>query len=917
MRITNLRINGINDAIGFAFDKVCVSWKVEDTSDKKQKNVKIIVASDPEFSQVIYELEGEDLSSSSTRLSIKLSPYTRYYYKVLVWTMEGSFAESDTAFFETGKMNEPWEADFIGMSDDDKFHPVFVNSFACAENIDRARIYITGLGLYEAYLNGQKIGNDYMAPFVNDYRERVQYQTYDITDLLKKENEIRIYCGNGFYKGRFGYDGHVSYFGDRFAAIAELHIWDKQGGETVIKTDNTWKYQGSDIAASDIYDGEELDRTLWEGKDNELKPVKILDIDKHKLVERYSLPVITKETVGVKEVIKTPSGETVLDFGQNFAGFVSFDGDFTKGQKIILDFGEILQDGNFYNANYRTAKSQFTYISDGKKEHVRPHFTYFGFRYVRVTGWSGEINPDNFKGEVVYSDLDMTISFESSNDKLNRLFQNCLWSQKSNFIDMPTDCPQRDERLGWTGDAQVFAKTACFNMDTRAFYRKFLSDLRIEQKKNNGAIPNYIPNNSPMPGGSSVWGDVATFMPMALYTYYGDKDELESYYPLMRDWVEFIIRGDKEHGNKHLWNFGFHFGDWLAQDGITPQSMKGGTDDHYVASVYYYASVDKLSNAAKILGKEAEARQYQTLTAEIKEAILKEFFSENGRLCIDTQTGYLISLRYGIYKDKEKLMEGFRVRLKKDCYKIKGGFVGAPIMCQTLAENGMEDLAYYILFQEGFPGWMHCIDLGATTIWERWNSVLDNGKISGTEMNSLNHYSYGSVMEYVYRNIAGITELEPGFKKVRFAPQLNSKLKWVSCKYDSVSGKYVSNWKVNADGTVTVHFEVPFGCEAVCVLPGTDGREQKLSSGIYEETYMPRVDYRKKYSMSTRLEELINDDEARALLAEDFPIAEGLIKKDDAEAHGMSFEELQFMFFWKINTEMVKKGTKRLFELEV
>ncbi len=914
MIITNLKINGITYPVGFAFPRLSVSWKVTDTQSKIQSKARITLALDEGFSHIIRSVEDSNLSSTGTLIDVDLKPYTRYFYKVEVWGDGVDYAESEVAYFETGKMNEPWNADFIGTQEGEDFHPVFVKKFARPSGVTRGRIYITGLGLYEAYLNGKRIGEDYLAPFINDYREAVHYQTYDITELLDDENEIRIYVGNGFYKGRFGYDGHVSYFGDKFGTIAEIHMWD-EGNDHIVNTDSSWMYQGSDIAVSDIYDGELIDRTLWKDKDNSLKPVQVLEFDKSKLVERYSVTVKVKETLPVKEIIKTPAGETILDFGQNFAGFVCFKANLPAGTKVVLDFGEILQEGNFYNDNYRTAKSQFAYVSDGRSEEVRPHFTYFGFRYVRVTGWPGEVKASDFTGNAVYSDLDKTIDFESSNEKLNRLYLNCLWGQRSNFIDNPTDCPQRDERLGWTGDAQVFAPTASFNMDTRAFYRKFLRELRVEQLKNNGAIPHYVPNNSPMCG-SSVWGDAATFIPMALYDYFGDEAELADNYPLMKDWVEFIIRGDKDHGDKHLWNFGFHFGDWLAQDGVTAQSMKGGTDDHYVASVYYYASVKKVAKAASIIGKADEAAEYEALAGKIREAILDEFFSNNGRLCIDTQTGYLISLKFDIYRDRERLLEGFRTRLKKDCYKIKGGFVGAPIMCQTLAANGMEDIAYYILFQEGFPSWMHCINLGATTIWERWNSVLDDGRISGTDMNSLNHYAYGSVMEYVYRSIAGINETEPGFKSVRFVPTLNSKLKNVKCSYDSVSGKYVSDWSINDDGTVTVHFEIPFNCTAVAVLPGTDGREVKLEAGVFEETYTPNVDYRARYTFASRLEEMKDDAEAIAILGQDLPIVASLIAGGDAETLSMSLEELQFMFFFGLNPQMVQEGTKRLLELK-
>ncbi|SHO45434.1 alpha-L-rhamnosidase [Anaerocolumna xylanovorans] len=918
MRVVDTKINGIKDPMGFSYPIIKCSWKVVEAKSRYQINAKIVVSETSVFDKILYKKEGRDLNCIGERLEISLKPQTRYYYYIEVTGENEEVVRSETAYFETGKMADSWSAAFIGMKEEDHFHPIFFHKFPTQKKVKSARIYVTGLGLYEASLNGYKIGEDYLAPFCNDYNSSIQYQTYDITEILKSENQIEIMTGNGWYKGRLGYDGDVEYYGNRFLAIAEIHISYENGSKETILTDETWEYRGSDIEMSDIYDGETFNHLLWGNKENNAKPVEVLKESnelKAMLVERYSLPVKVKETLAVKEILHTPAGETVLDMGQNFTGYMEFLQEFSKGTTITLDFGEVLQQGNFYNANYRTAKSRFIYVSDGRKEVVRPHFTYYGFRYVRVTGWPVEIKKENFTGKVVYSDLDIAVTIETSSAKLNQLASNCLWGQKSNFLDMPTDCPQRDERLGWTGDAQVFAPTACFNMDTRAFYRKYLHDLHIDQLQHDGAIANYIPNNSRIPGGSSVWGDAATFIPMTLYEYYGDRDDLEGYYPMMKDWVDYIIHQDKENGEEHLWNFGFHFGDWLAQDGVTTQSMKGGTDDYFIASVYYYASVLKTAKAAGILGKETDMNHYRNKAEKIYQAILEEYFSLNGRLTIDTQTAYFLCLKFDIYTSKDRIITGLKVRLKKDCYKIKGGFVGATMMCRILAENDMEDMAYHILFQEGFPGWMYCVNLGATTIWERWNSILDDGTISGTEMNSLNHYSYGSVMEYVYRNIAGIQEMEPGFKAVRFAPQLNAKLQYVNFTYDSISGKYVSNWKLNKDGTVTLYFEVPFDCTAVAILPGTRGEQVKLEAGTYEKTYRPECDYRKLYNMDTRLEELENDERAMEIIKKELPIAYGLIQSKNPENLSMSMNDLQFMTFMGFRPEMVQKAVEKLSDL--
>lgn len=917
MKIVDVKINGIENPIGFAYSNIKCSWKVIEASGKYQVKAKIVVSEKEDFSTILWSKEDHDLNWIGESVDIETKPRTRYYFYIEVTDDNNDVARSETCFFETGKMSEAWTGRFIGTAEEPSFHPAFVKEFSVENfgNRKEARIYVTGLGLYEAYLNGVKIGNDYLAPFCNDYNKGIQYQTYDISDLIKKDNKLTIICGNGWYKGRLGYDGDVAYYGNRFGVIAELYI----DGKLLVATDESFGYRGSNIVSSDIYDGEEYNRIYWENKANEVRQAVVWEDDeevKKKLVERYSLPVIVKEKLEVKEVIKTPAGETVLDFGQNFTGFVSFKSQLPHGARVVLDFGEVLQQGNFYNDNYRTAKSQFIYVSDGNQEEVRPHFTYFGFRYVRVTGWNGEVSPGDFTGNVVYSDLDTTVSINTSDAKLNRLAKNCIWGQKSNFLDMPTDCPQRDERLGWTGDAQVFAPTACFNMDTRAFYRKYLYDLHLDQMDHNGAIANFIPNISRMPGGSSVWGDVATFIPMALYEYYGDVDELRNNYSLMKDWVDYIIRSDEEHGNTGLWNYGFHFGDWLAQDGISPQSMKGGTDDYFIASVYYYASLVKTGNAARIIGYDEDSIRYAKQAEKVYKAICEEFFSPSGRLAIDTQTAYLICLKHSVYISKERIIEGLKLRLKKDCYKIKGGFVGATMMCQVLAENGLEDIAYHILFQEGFPGWMHCINLGATTIWERWNSILDDGTISGTDMNSLNHYSYGSVMEYVYRFIAGIQPNSAGFKSAYIAPQINSKLQYMDFSYDSVSGKYSSYWKINDDGTITVRAEVPFGCSAVYRLPGTRGEEVELTSGVFEKTYAPEKDFRLQYSMDSRLEELADDDRAMEIIKNDLPIAYGLIMSGDVESLGLSLNELQFMFFMGFNPQMVMEAANKLLALK-
>lgn len=917
MKVTETRINGINNPMGFAMDTVKCSWKVTQAKSKRQTNVRIVVSRHWDLSQPLLVKEDAGLDCAGELLDVKLSPRTRYYYQVEVTGEDGEKGKSRVCWFETGKRKERWRADFITTSDEDTFHPEFSREFELKEPVKQARLYVCGLGVYEAYINGSKAGEDYLAPFTSDYSQKIQYQTYDVTELLGQKNILSIFCGNGWYKGRIGYEGHEAVWGNKFQVIAELHILHEDGKEMVIGTDREWKYRGSDVEMSDIYDGEILNRLMWLDKDNPWKRAELSEQNKGVLRERDSLPLHAMEELPVKEIIHTPAGELVLDFGQNFAGYVEFRADFKAGTRITLDFGEILQDGCFYNQNYRTAKARFEYVSRGEKETVRPHFTYFGFRYVRVRGWIGKLSREMFTGKAVYSRLDVTGQLWTSDERINRLFLNTLWGQKSNFLDMPTDCPQRDERMGWTGDAQVFAPTASLNMDTRAFFDKFLNDLRLEQKKWNGSVPNYIPNFTNNPGGASVWGDAATFIPMTLYEIYGDRDKLAEYYPMMKDWVDNITSRSKENGDHHLFDFGMHFGDWLAMDGVTEQSFKGGTDDFFVASVYYYASACKVSQAAEILGKKRDSKIYSNLAGQIHKAILKEYFTVNGRLAIDTQAAYIICLRFGVYVDKERVIEGLRRRLEKDCYRIKCGFVGAPLMCQVLSQNGMEDLAYRILFYEGFPGWLRCIRLGATTIWERWNSVLDDGRLSGTNMNSLNHYSYGSVVEFLYREVAGIQPIEPGFAAVRFAPKFHYRLPEVKCSYDSVRGRYAIHYKLRKNGTIWMKLEVPFHCRAQIELTDGSGKVQEFEAGSYELELAPAKDYTRPFDENSTLEELSRSPKAMEILRQYTPAAIGMIASGDKESLALTLRQMQHMPYMGFDCNLVVTAIRKVKQIQM
>lgn len=930
MKITNARINGIENPIGFTYDYLLCSWNVEEAQGKKQINAIIEVSDSEDFSDILYKKEAADLKQNGEKLDVGLKSRTTYYYRVTVTTDAGECVTSDIATFETGKMDEVWTGKWIGPAKEDTFHPVLEKTFAVEKEVKRARLYMTGVGMFEAYLDGEKVGEEYLTPYINDYESEIQVLTFPMEESLKEEKEytLSVLLGKGWYMSQFGLDLKENNYGSRMAAIGELHLEYEDGTEELIATDESWNYYGSDTEDSGIYFGEILNRQLWDGKENEKKPVEVLEhpeeqtetrnLSTEHLLDRLSIPVVEKETIAVQDIIYTPAEEIVLDMGQNFAGFVEFKANFPKGTKVVLDFGEILQQGNFYNKNYRDAKSQFVYISDGREEVVRPHFTFFGFRYVRVTGWPGELDKEDFVGKVIYSDLRRTGSLETSDAKINRLYQNTVWGQKSNFIDMPTDCPQRSERLGWTGDAQVFAPTASYHMDTRAFFHKFIKDLRDEQKELDGGMPNFLPNIGHKEKAGSVWGDIATFLPNTLYTYFGNEEEMEYCYPLMKDWVDFIDRGDAARGErKYLFDFMDTFGDWLALDGPTPTSFKGSTNDTFISSVYYYRSVQIVRQMAEVLNKAEDAVHYSEMEEKIKKAVLDEFFTPTGRLAIDTQAAYVIALKFKIYLDRERIVEQFKARLKQDMYQIKCGFVGAPLLCTVLAEAGEYELAYDFLLKEGFPSWLYSVNLGATTIWERWNSVMPDGTISDTGMNSLNHYAYGSVMEFVYAYAAGIRPLEAGFGKVAIAPHPDVRIPEIACSYDSVSGRYVCNWKIEKDGTFTVYVEVPFNCEAVVELPGYEKEQMTLSAGSYDFSYEPKEDLRKPYGRNTTLARIAKDGQAMGILGKYTPALAGIAASGDPEMGANSLEDLTHMGFLPFDPSALETAIEEISELVV
>lgn len=925
LNITKLRMNHLINPIGFWMDEVLISYVVENSKGINQKAARIVVGTDMDFTNVVYDSGmDETIDGIGFKVPMELTSHTKYYWYVSVQSDLGEEAVSEVAFFETAKaLDEEWVGYFITQTFEQKTHPVFRKVIHIEKEVKLARFYGVGVGIYELYLNKDKVGDEYLLPGIHDYDSWLQYQTFEL-ELNQGDNLIEAMLGDGWYKGPYGLKLALPRYGDEYGFIGEIYIEYKDGTKDIIGTDTTWNVKKGKVQFDSIYDGEIIDERF---EDNQEYETKRAAIDTKRLVPRLSPKILINEKIKPISIIKTPLGETVLDMGQNMVGWIEFKVNEPKDTALKLYYGEILQEGNFYRDNLRNAKCEFTYITDGTSKIVRPHFTYYGFRYVKLEGFTNEINLEDFTGCVIYSQMEETGKIVTSNPLVNQLFSNVLWGQKGNFLDTPTDCPQRDERMGWTGDAQIFADTACFNMDTYAFYVKFMKDLAYEQEKDNGSVPYVVPKSKYDLGGASTWGDAATVIPWICYIHYGDKAILGKQYESMKAWVDYIKREDDKHGSKRLWMSGRHFGDWLALDGKVDGGVYGSTDKYYIASAYYYYSANIVAKAAKVLGNTADQAVYEQLADEIKSAFLEEYYTRSGRLSIDTQTGYAIAIQFGLVPEgqQERIASDFKAKMKENAFKLNTGFVGTPYLCLALSESGHDNVAYDLLLNEEYPGWLYEVNMGATTIWERWNSVLPDGSISGTGMNSLNHYAYGSIASWMYRYVVGIQPMEeyPGFKRVRIAPKPDYRLDFVNAELNTIAGLYKIQWSLK-DNQVFIKVNIPFNAQAEVILPRAAGVEIKesgkreqigsdlkvlLSAGEYTYCYTPNKPYKKTYGLDSNFNDLMKNEKAYKIIAEYFPRA---IRGIAFQGEGTLLEEIALSPFGELTDETMEIIQKEL-----
>ena len=704
--------------------------------------------------------------------------------------------------------------------------PYFKKVVELKGEVKRATLNITSLGVFEAKINGERVGNDYMTPGWTNYNKRLQFFTYDVTNMLAEESELIVGVGNGWYSSRGGFpESKDGMYGTHPALIAALEILYKDGKSDVIYTDESWLVAKSECLFSGIYDGEITDaRIVPEFSDN----ARVFDQDKSILIPLEGECVREIEYVEPRCIFTTPAGESVIDFGQELTGNIEFTLNAKGGETVKINCAEVLdKDGNFYNANYRTARSEIIYTAKEGTQTYKAKYTFFGFRYLRLIDWPEQIKAENFRAIVMHSDLKRTGYFKCGYAKLNQLYSNVIWGQRDNYLDIPSDCPQRDERLGWSGDAQVFAKAASINYDTEKFFKKWLGDMASEQFEN-GELPHVIPDALRVNGtrNSTAWSDASCIIPWEIYMAYGDKKLLRENLPMMKKWHGYV---KSRAGKKCLWLGDEHFGDWLGMD-APAGSYTGSTNKDLIASAYYYLITTIMAKTCEALGLKNE--DYLRLAERIRKAFKKEYI-KRGKLTSDTQTAHVVTIHFGIVDDEPLLKAKLGQRLVEliEAFgdRLQTGFVGTPYLLDALTEIGRSDKAYTLLLQEKFPSWLFSVNQGATTIWEHWDSKNDKGEFWSTDMNSFNHYAYGACAGWFYRDILGIKPTTPAYKTFEIRPIPSEALGFAKARIETRSGVITSEWTYTDDG-IRYGFTVPAGTTAEVTI---DGVTKTYTPGAY------------------------------------------------------------------------------------
>ena len=821
------------------------SWKVFGTGNSiLQTAYSIRVSTDIKFSSDKIAWQTGRVESDESILQMykgnELKSGRRYYWQVRIWDNKGRVSKwSETAIFEMGLLTESdWKAKWIEMEGDTLQYspsPHFRKEFNIGKNVSSARIYVTSHGLYEMHLNGKKVGDQVLTPGWTSYSKRLQYQVYDVTDMLKKgDNAIGAVLGDGWYRGSLAWSRNWAIYGKTIGLFMQLKIVHTDGSETVITTDESWKaLKDGAIRMNDIYNGETYDGskklTGWnlQGYDDSRWTKVRIGNYKFNLIASEGPPVRKIQEIKPVRIFRTPMGSLIADMGQNMVGWIRLKVTGDRGTVVTLRHAEVMDKyGEFYTENLRAAKCQLTYTLAGTGEEVyEPRFTFMGFRFVEVTGFPGELTADNLTGVVIHSDMEITGSYECSNPLINQLQHNIQWGQKGNFVDVPTDCPQRDERLGWTGDAQAFCRTAAYNMNVAGFFSKWLKDVAADQRAG-GEIPVVIPDvlnpqGSEKAQTSAGWGDVAVIAPWTMYQVYGDKDLLRTQYPSMLAWVEYI---KKTAGDDYIWNNGSIYGDWLFYHPPVNNHPEpdGHTDHDFIATAFYAYSTQLLIEAATLFGQSEDAGVFRAIHEKIKEVFVDEYITKAGRVGTNSQTSYVLALMFDLLPEnlRPKAAKFLVDDIKSRGNRLSTGFLGTVYLCHVLSDNGYMDVAYDLLLQESYPSWLYPVKMGATTIWERWDGQKTDSTFQDPGMNSFNHYAYGAIGDWMYRVSAGIEIAKPGYKHIAIQPHPTRRLTYSKASFESSYGTISSGWERNGS-KIIVRTTIPANTIATVKLPVT------------------------------------------------------------------------------------------------
>ncbi|WP_166980818.1 alpha-L-rhamnosidase [Paramicrobacterium fandaimingii] len=711
---------------------------------------------------------------------------------------------------------------------------------------EQATLRLSALGLIEAWVNGHPSSDEVLAPGWTSYEWRVRLIEHDVTALVAERTVIALRLGNGWYRGWLGFTGQRAVYGDERAGYAELEVRFADGHVQRVVTDTSWRAGTGEVCSDDLYNGETIDARLhdaaWQHpgfEDSGWGAVRDVEFEANRLARRTSPPVRRLGERAVERVWTSPSGNTLVDFGQNVVGVVRVRVSGPAGTEVVLRHAEVLEDGELGVRPLRRAEATDRFVLSGANDVFEPTLTFHGFRYVEVTGWPDELEPDALTAVVIGSDIRPIGSFECSDPLLNQLHSNVEWGMRGNFLSVPTDCPQRDERLGWTGDLAVFAPTAAFFGDVDTFLSDWLVDVELERRATpEGTVPVVVPNalkyldtGFPEPGATAVWGDAAVWVPWALWRAYGRQQSLRDAYPLMSAHTRSVAAVISSEG---LWDSGFQFGDWLDPDAPAEDPGKSKAPAEVVATASAYRTASIMVEAAMALGEQADTVEFERLRDRIGDGF-RTHFVENGRIRSDSATVYALALVFGLLEPSDRQRAGDRLAeiVREAGHRISTGFVGTPFVCDALTATGHIDDAYALLLQREAPSWLYAVTMGATTVWERWDSMLPDGSINPGDMTSFNHYAFGAVADWMHRTIGGLAPLDPGYRRILVDPQPGGGLTWAEARLETPCGLAAAHWSVE-DSELHAEITVPDGSEAVLRLPGCD--EEIVGPGIHTRT---------------------------------------------------------------------------------